>query len=192
MCIRDSILGAHYDGPGRDGAGTLYPAANDNGSGVAVLLEVVRAWQAAGVQPARPVLFAAWDGEELDQRGARSYLVEPAMPLTQTVGMLNLDNVGAGQGFFVTYEGDRSREALLNWAISTASQVLNVRADLVAPEEDGDHMAFQEAGMPATLLIWSGATDDANTSRDEAATLDAVKLRQTGRLVTLALRWLAQ
>ena len=90
------ILSAHYDGQGTDGAGVIYPGANDNAAGVATLLEIARSWQAAGVQPARPVLFAAWDGDELAQAGSRAYVAQPAVPLTSTVGVLTLDNVGAG------------------------------------------------------------------------------------------------
>ena len=185
------ILSAHFDGPGTDGAGVSYPGANDNASGVATLLEIARSWQAAGVKPARPVLFVAWDGNEIAQKGAQAYLLAPAVPLTQTLGMLNLDNVGAGKGFFLTYQGDRNREAVTNHALALAATVLNARADGKQPEVTGDQTPFQQASLPATLVIWDGADDDANSVKDVAETLDEVKLRRSGQVVSLALRWLA-
>lgn len=186
------ILSAHFDGPGVDGAGNVYPGANDNAAGVAALLEIARSWQEAGVRPARPVLFAAWDGEELGQRGSAAWLARPDAPLTTTLGLLNLDNIGAGSGFFLTYQGDRNREALTNQALAVASTALNARADFNQIADVGDHTAFQQAGLPATLVTWAGANDDANTARDTADKLDPVKLRRSGQVVSLALRWLAE
>ena len=185
------ILSAHYDGTGIDGAGTIYPGANDNASGVATMLEIVRSWQQAGVQSARPVLFAAWDGDEASQAGSRAYLAQPAVPLTATLGVLNLDDVGAGRGFFLTYEGDRNREALTNQSLAVAATALNARADVKQVADTGDQTTFQQAGLPATLVIWADADDDANTVRDTADILDVVKLRRSGQIVSLALRWLA-
>ncbi|MCB9154071.1 MAG: M20/M25/M40 family metallo-hydrolase [Caldilineae bacterium] len=184
------IVSAHFDGTGTDGAGTIYPGANDNAAGVATLLEIARSWHAAGVQPARPVLFAAWDGDEINQAGSRAYLANPSVPLTATLGVLNLDDVGAGRGFFLTYQGDRSREALTNQSLAFASTVLNARADVKQVEDIGDQTTFQRAGLPATLVIWADANDDANTTKDTADKLDEVKLRRSGQVVSLALRWL--
>lgn len=185
------IVGAHFDGPGIDGGGAAYPGANDNASGVATLLEIARSWNEAGVQPRRPVLFAAWDGDELGQLGSTAYLARPAAPLTATLGVLNLDNVGAGGGFFLTYQGDRSREAITNQALLTAATALDARADYAQIADPGDHTTFQLAGLPATLVTWAGANDDANTRRDTPDKLDRVKLGRTGQVVSLALRWLA-
>ena len=39
------IIGAHYDHVGTDPDGTIYPGANDNASGVAVVLEIARLWK---------------------------------------------------------------------------------------------------------------------------------------------------
>ncbi|MCB0207285.1 MAG: M28 family peptidase, partial [Anaerolineae bacterium] len=164
--------------------------ANDNAAGVATLLEIARSWHAAGVRPARSVLFAAWDGDEINQAGSRAYLANPSVPLTATLGVLNLDDVGAGRGFFLTYQGDRSREALTNQSLAFASTVLNARADVKQVEDIGDQTTFQRAGLPATLVIWADANDDANTTKDTADKLDEVKLRRSGQVVSLALRWL--
>ena len=58
------VIGAHYDHMGHDPDGNIYNGANDNASGVAVMLEIARLWQAQGFRPDRSVLFAAWDVEE--------------------------------------------------------------------------------------------------------------------------------
>ena len=73
------IVSAHYDHLGfgwpdsRAGAkGTLHPGADDNASGVAVMLELARLM--ADSKPARSIIFAAFSGEEEGLQGARSYV----------------------------------------------------------------------------------------------------------------------
>ena len=79
------IVGAHYDHAGVDPDGTIYNGANDNASGVAVMLEIARLWQAQGYRPAHSVLFAAWDAEEQGLRGSSYYVSAPVYPLDQTL-----------------------------------------------------------------------------------------------------------
>jgi acetylornithine deacetylase/succinyl-diaminopimelate desuccinylase-like protein len=68
------IIGAHYDhvgyGTRRNSFGPLgyiHNGADDNASGTAALLEVMQAFSKLPEPPRRTVVFAAWDGEELDQ-----------------------------------------------------------------------------------------------------------------------------
>jgi ABC-type dipeptide/oligopeptide/nickel transport system permease subunit len=67
------IVSCHYDGLGRAPDGTLYPGANGNASGVAVMLELIRQWHQQEFQPRRSVLFAAWAGGEMPYSGAHVF-----------------------------------------------------------------------------------------------------------------------
>jgi Zn-dependent M28 family amino/carboxypeptidase len=58
------LVGAHYDGPPHS------PGADDNASGVAVLLELARRWRDA--PPRRPVWLVAFDQEEEGLLGSRA------------------------------------------------------------------------------------------------------------------------
>lgn len=186
------ILSAHYDHVGRSADGTLYPGADDDASGVGVLLEVARLWQEAGVRPRRSVLFAAWGAEEFGQLGSAYYLTHPLRPLAETVGLLHLDGVGAGSGFFLTVEGDLTREALLRAHLESAADQLGGRVDFVTATEVSDQTPFQAQGVPAMLLTWKGSADDANHPGDTSEGVDPLKLGKTGRIVALALRTLAE
>ena len=55
-----SSLARHVDHVGDDPDGLRYSGANDDASGMAVLLEIARLWQEAGYRPALSILFAAW------------------------------------------------------------------------------------------------------------------------------------
>ena len=68
------ILGAHMDGIG-DGE-----AANDDGSGTALVMEIARVLASPDIQTTRSVRFALWNNEETGLNGARAY-VEQRSPL---------------------------------------------------------------------------------------------------------------
>ena len=68
------IIGAHMDGRGGG------EAANDDGSGTALVMEIARALAAEDISTARSVRFALWNNEETGTQGAGAY-VEQRAPL---------------------------------------------------------------------------------------------------------------
>lgn len=64
------IVGAHMDGIG------FGEAANDNGSGTAIVMELARILNAPGVQTERSIRFALWNNEETGLNGATAYVAQ--------------------------------------------------------------------------------------------------------------------
>lgn len=62
------IVSAHMDGMG------FGEAANDNGSGTALVMELARIFSAPGVETERSIRFALWNNEETGLNGARAYV----------------------------------------------------------------------------------------------------------------------
>ena len=62
------IVSAHMDGIG------FGEAANDDGSGTALVMELARIFSAPGVQTERSIRFALWNNEETGLNGARAYV----------------------------------------------------------------------------------------------------------------------
>ena len=91
------IVGAHRDHFGRPG-GVLFPGADDNASGTAVILEVARALTKIELRPSRTILFISFSGEERDLLGSRLYTSRPIIPLNYTKAMINIDHAGVGNG----------------------------------------------------------------------------------------------
>lgn len=84
------VLSAHYDHVGiRDNQ--VYPGADDNASGVAVLLEIAAFCQKTPFR--RTILFAAFDAEERGLQGARALLAKPPVPKERLGLNINLDMV---------------------------------------------------------------------------------------------------
>jgi hypothetical protein len=66
------IVGAHMDGHGWG------EAANDNGSGTALVMELARVFSMPDVQTDRTIRFALWNNEETGLNGARAYVDQRA------------------------------------------------------------------------------------------------------------------
>lgn len=88
------VVGAHYDALGTDKNGVLYPGADDNATGVAVLLELARLIQVGTVRPKVGVALVAFGAEEADLTGSRAYVKRPSVPLSSVSLMINVDMAG--------------------------------------------------------------------------------------------------
>lgn len=88
------ILGAHLDHLGA--CYEIMPGANDNATGVAVILEVCKALAKLEIPLKRSVIFAGFGAEEQAIVGSKVYLENPPFPIDKSVCLLNLDGVGNG------------------------------------------------------------------------------------------------
>jgi len=172
------VIGAHYDHVGRDPDGTIYNGANDNATGVAIVLEIARLWQTQDFHPARSVLFAAWDAEEQGLYGSQYYVSDPVIPLGQTVAMLNLDMVGVGTNLCLGGQGAMA-DQLLASAIA-----LGFTAE-TDHEGGSDDISFQNAGLPAGVISIYPDSDlelAFHRPEDDPPHIQANSLRITGSL----------
>ena len=64
------IVGGHMDGHGWG------EAANDDGSGTAIVMELARVFSSPDVQTERSIRFALWNNEETGLNGARAYVAQ--------------------------------------------------------------------------------------------------------------------
>lgn len=183
------VVGAHYDQLGRTPDGLYYPGANQNASGVAAMLEMVRAWQAAGYHPARSVLLVAWGAQEADGAGTAYYLEHPAVPLTQTVAVVALDSIAGGEGYRLLFYGTREDDAPLVHCLEAGAQALGRSAWRRGSAGEGWHAAFGDEGIPTVKLIWDGA--ELYSFADTVEQIDPDRLASSGEILTLLVAWLA-
>lgn len=161
------MMGAHWDAYGLgapDAQGRkVRPGANDDGLGLAGVIELARIFKAAP-RPKRTLVFAAWTAEERGLIGSEAYAARPLFPLSKTVANLTLDVlqtaglardvllVGAGQG---DLEDDLAHAA--------AAQNRTITPETL-PERGlfyrADHFPLARQGVPVLLLMaLSGAPD---------------------------------
>jgi len=179
------MVGGHYDHVGTDPNGTLFPGANDNASGTAVVVALAEFFQQIGFVPRRSILFVAWGAEEAGIIGSTYYVAHPLFPLDKTRAFINLDVVGRGDGNAVTATGEAPKLAALirGWGRELGLSV-------TSGESGGggsDHAAFFGKGPATAHLIWAGAIDTIHVPDDTPDKIDPAKLGATGQLVALAL-----
>lgn len=102
------LLMTHYDSHPHSALG-----ASDAGSGVAVILEAIRAHLESGPYTGNDLILLFTDGEELGLNGAR-YFVEN-IPVPQEIGLvLNFEARGSGGPGIMLLETNGGNEALIN------------------------------------------------------------------------------
>ncbi len=194
------MISAHYDHLGfgwpdvRAGTkGQLYPGADDNASGVAVMLELARLM--ADARPERSVIFAAFAGEEAGLLGSRHYVRAAQAPgapfaLSGHIADLNLDTVGRlGDGKITIFGAGSARE--LPFIFMGASAATGIPTQAVTQAFDAsDNTAFVEAGVPAVQLFASAANDYHRPS-DTADKIDYGGMSKVATILKEAVDYLA-
>jgi putative aminopeptidase FrvX len=92
------VLGAHYDALGEDAAGRIRPGADDDATGVAVMLEVARLVATSARRPRAGLVLAAFGAEENGLVGSQAYVAQPTVPLERVALMVNVDMAGRRPG----------------------------------------------------------------------------------------------
>jgi len=178
------VIGAHRDHFGQQ-AGLLFPGADDNASGTAVMLEVARAMSKAGAQRKRTILFISFSGEEQGLIGSRLYLERPTVPISSTKAMINIDHAGIGNGRLTI--GVTGFEKSL--ALEAGQTVgLTDKLEVFGFFPGGDHVPFKEAGVPTVTVVSGGVHPHFHQPTDNADTVDKDILLVAARYV-LALAW---
>ena len=146
------LLGAHLDSwdPGQ--------GADDDGTGVAALVDAARVLKSVGAKPRRTIRFAFFFGEEEACLGSRAYVAAHEKELDRLRAVLVMDS-GAGKPLGVELQGRADAEAgvrkLLPRVAALGASGINLDASF-----DRDHAPFLVAGVPAfTLWVAEGDYD---------------------------------
>lgn len=178
------VLGAHHDHFGRQG-GLVFPGADDNASGTAVLLEIARALSTTGIRPKRSILFLSFAGEEQGLLGSRFYVSRPVSPPQAVKAMVNVDHAGVGTGK-ITVGLSKIEKAVAQAAAEKAA--VGDRLELFGLFPGGDHVPFAEAGIPTATIVTSGPHPDFHQPTDRPDKVNPDLLAAVTRY-TLSLIW---
>jgi len=176
------VIGAHLDHCGTH-MGILFPGADDNASGSAVVTGIARAFAENNIQTERSVMFVLFGGEEMGLIGAR-YLVDnfPERFTTITT-MINFDMVGAGDGAYCGYSAghDEMREIVeeKDRYVQTVESYYPI-GDIGV--RGSDHAAFHIKGIPVLYFVSNGPHLLYHTSGDTIYRMNPHVLEDIARI----------
>ena len=186
------ILGAHYDHLGIDSeTGEIHPGADDNASGVSVLIEVATKLS-RGFTPQRPILFVAFTGEESGLIGSQHFVRNPpgGFASEDIFGMINLDAVGRLEGKTLQVFGS---DSAYEWPFMAQGIGFTIGVQAEFPAEtiaSSDHVSFLNAGIPA-IHLFSGTHLDYHQPSDTSVKLDTAGMSDVALWVEEAMVYLA-
>ena len=161
------VISAHYDHLPSE-KGRVYPGANDNASGLALMLELAGYYSKH--RPVRSIIFAAFAGEEQGRLGSR-YFVRNAGAPAKIDADINLDTVGRlDDGKIIFLNSDSSDQ----WSdiLRDAGFVTGADYEASTQEPDSsDQASFIEAGVPG-IQVFSGLNADYHKVTDTADKID--------------------
>ena len=174
------VVGAQLDHAGMQGKTCLFPGADRDGSGVAVLLETARLLQQAEEQPGRSVIFVLFGGGEQRHMGSQIF-VSNFTPLRRIEAFVGIE--GLGQADSVAALGDYAYPSLWQVAHAMDSAYTRMLCRPAKRNPAGDALAFHTIGIPSlTLAPPSGNASRSHTPSDIAENIDRHALARAAKL----------
>ncbi len=181
------IISAHYDHLGVRG-GEVYPGADDNASGVAMMLETAREIAAMTVKPRRSLVFVGFDLEEEMLWGSRWFASHPPWPLDRLKLFITADMIGRSLGnldlptvFVLGSERAPHLQTVLDETpVPEGLELARLGIDLIGTRSD--YGPFRDRKIPF-LFFSTGQHGDYHTPRDVAELIDYEKVARVSRVV---------
>src|SRR3989442_503351 len=151
------VFTAHWDhlGIGEPQNGDkIYNGAEDNASGVAMIMDIARAFTKVQPKPKRSIVFLAVTAEEQGLLGSLYYSENPVFPLNKTVANINIDGINL-------YGRDKNEVHVVGYGYTTLEDtlkdVLSKQGRSLLPEDEpekgfyfrSDQFSFARKGVPA-------------------------------------------
>jgi aminopeptidase YwaD len=149
------VLTAHYDHLGMMGQGTVFAGANDNASGVALMLSLAKRYV---VNPLKyNLLCIAFAGEEAGLLGSDFYVRHPTVQLANIRFLINLDLMGNGEAGITVVNATEHPSAFAMLQRLNSEYALLGAVHPRGKARNSDHYWFEEAGVPSFFIYTLGS-----------------------------------
>ncbi len=165
------VISAHYDHLGMMGKDVYFPGANDNASGVALLLELAAHYVRPENRPACSVVFLLFGAEEAGLIGSSYFVAHPLLPLKNIKFLVNLDLLGTGEEGATVVNGKVYEPAYQRLTALNDAHHFLPRLTARGRAANSDHYPFSELGVPAFFLYTRGGSQAYHDINDQPAAL---------------------
>lgn len=175
------IFSAHYDHLGGMGNEVFFPGANDNASGVAMLLNLVKHYTSKE-PPAKTHIFIAFGAEESGLIGSKYFTENPTIDLNKINFVLNLDLMGTGSEGIQVVNGKVFTKHFEKLASINQKNNYLTKVKTRGKAANSDHYWFSERGIPAFFIYTLGGIKAYHDIYDISETLPLTKFEDCFRL----------
>jgi len=179
------IISAHYDHLGMMGKKTIFPGANDNASGVALLLELAKHYSQKNNQPKYDIIFIAFGGEEIGLLGSKFYTENPVSPLKNIKFMLNFDLAGTGDDGIKVVNATEFMSEFDKLIHINKNNSLLPSVKPRGPACNSDHCFFYNNGVPCFYIYTLGGIKAYHDIHDKYETLPFTAFENYSKLLKL-------
>jgi aminopeptidase YwaD len=165
------VFTAHYDHIGQLGRNCYFPGANDNASGVAMVLDLIKHYQSQIAQLKYNIVCIFFSAEELGLIGSSYFCDNPVFPLDRIRLLINLDMVGTGDHGIAVVNGKEYPD------IEAGFTELNTSAELLSSIQfrkaanNSDHAPFYRKGVKSIFIYSKGEYKEYHNVYDRADTV---------------------
>lgn len=191
------VIMGHYDHLGiKDG--NIYNGADDNATGVSVVLETARLFSKAYSEKDifnRKIIFLTVSAEEIGLLGSEYYTRNPTFDIDKTTAVLNIDMVGRENNDDENYSlyiigGDRVNENYFALNNKINDEFVGLNFDFTYNDEEhemnlfyrSDHYNFAKKGVPS-IFYFGGFHEDYHRPTDTADKINYEKLHKVTKLI---------
>ena len=165
------VVTAHYDHLGGMGKKTFFPGANDNASGVSMLLNLAQHFSKPENKSSYSLVFIAFAGEEAGLIGSEYYVNHPLFPLAQIKFLINLDLLGTGDDGIMVVNATEYKQPFEKLKSINDQKKYVAKIGERGKAKNSDHYYFSENGVPCFFIYTLGGVSYYHDVFDKAATL---------------------
>ncbi|WP_423126622.1 M28 family metallopeptidase [Gaoshiqia sp. Z1-71] len=147
---------AHYDHLGMMGKKVFFPGANDNASGVAMLLNMAKHY--AVNKPKYNMVFICLAAEEMGILGAKAFVENPLIDLAKIKFLVNFDQAGTGDEGIKVVNGTVFQKEFDRLCSINDEQKLLPAVEIRGESCNSDHCPFYQKGVPAFFIYTLGGS----------------------------------
>lgn len=175
------VIMAHYDHLGKLGPDAIFTGANDNASGVAMLLSLARHYSQN--KPEYSTVFIAFGAEELGLVGSRYFTENPLFELSKIKFLLNFDIAGTGDEGIQVVNGSVYEDKFKQLTELNSSQNLLPQVKIRGAACNSDHCMFDRQDVPGFYIYTLGGIPAYHDIYDRPETLPLTEFEDYFQLI---------
>ncbi|NSW44389.1 MAG: M20/M25/M40 family metallo-hydrolase [Bacteroidales bacterium] len=178
----DSIIAfsAHYDHLG-ELENIYFPGANDNASGVSMVIDIGR--ELANEQNSKTIALLFFTGEEVGLIGSNYFVGKPTFDLKKIKYLFNLDVIGSGEKGITIVNGKIYQSLADELSKINIDKNLNLDIQIREASNNSDHAPFYMNGIPSVFIYAKGKTGPYHHPDDNLLNLSLAKYNDIVKLL---------